>query len=57
MRKIVKTLAAFMGTTILLLPVKTYAQDKFTVNGKADFVSDYIWRGQIRTQVFQYSHL
>lgn len=45
MRKIIKTLAAAMGVAILLLPTKTYAQDKFTVNGKADFVSDYIWRG------------
>lgn len=45
MRTIVKTLAAVMGVAILLLPIKTYAQDKFTVNGKADFVSDYIWRG------------
>lgn len=45
MRKIVKTLAAAIGAVILLLPTKTYAQDKFTVNGKADFVSDYIWRG------------
>ncbi len=45
MRKIIKTLAVAMGTAILLFPTKTYAQDKFTVNGKADFVSDYIWRG------------
>lgn len=45
MRNIVKTLAATMGAAILLLPTKTYAQNKFTVNGKADFVSDYIWRG------------
>ena len=34
-----------MGAVILLLPTKTYAQDKFTVRGKVDFVSDYIWRG------------
>lgn len=45
MSKIVKTLVIAMGAVILLLPNKTYAQDKFTVNGKADFVSDYIWRG------------
>lgn len=45
MRKIVKTLVAAMGAVILLLPTKTYAQDKFTVRGKVDFVSDYIWRG------------
>ena len=45
MSKIVKTLIIAMGAVILLLPNKTYAQDKFTVNGKADFVSDYIWRG------------
>lgn len=45
MRKIIKTLATTISATILLLPTKTYAQDKFTVNGKADFVSDYIWRG------------
>lgn len=45
MRKIIKTLTAAMGAAILLFPTKTYAQDKFTVNGKADFVSDYIWRG------------
>lgn len=30
MRKIIKTLAAAMGVAILLLPTKTYAQDKFT---------------------------
>lgn len=45
MRQIVKTLVVAIGAAILLLPTKTYAQDKFTVNGKADFVSDYIWRG------------
>lgn len=57
MRKIIKTLAAAMGVAILLLPTKTYAQDKFTVNGKADFVSDYIWRGADQNSGFQYSHL
>ena len=42
---IIKTLVAVIGAVILLFPSKTYAQGKFTVSGKADFVSDYIWRG------------
>lgn len=40
---IIKTLVAVIGAVILLFPSKTYAQGKFTVSGKADFVSDYIW--------------
>lgn len=42
---IIKILTAVVGTAILLFPTKTYAQNRFSVNGKVDFVSDYIWRG------------
>ncbi len=42
---IIRILTAVVGTAILLFPTKTYAQNRFSVNGKVDFVSDYIWRG------------
>lgn len=45
MKKIIKTLVAAMSAVIFLFPTKTCAHNEFTVSGKADFVSDYIWRG------------
>lgn len=45
MKKIIQTLVATMCTALLLFPTTIYAQNRFTVNGKVDFVSDYIWRG------------
>lgn len=32
----------------LMCPAVANAQNEFTVNGKADFVTDYIWRGATR---------
>lgn len=29
----------------MIFPIKTHAQNKFTVSGNVNFVSDYIWRG------------
>ena len=45
MKKIIQTLATIMCIALLLFPTTIYAQNRFTVNGKVDFVSDYIWRG------------
>ena len=45
MKSILKGIAV-VGAVALMIPASTKAEDnKFTVNGKADFVSDYIWRG------------
>ena len=52
MKKIVKTLATALGAAMLLFPTKTYAQNKFSVSGKADFVSEYIWRGMDQNSGF-----
>ena len=38
-------IAAFAAASIMLSS-HVVAQEKFTVSGKADFVSDYIWRGR-----------
>lgn len=45
MKKRIKTLAAVGSAAMLLFSTEICAQDSFTVSGKADFVSDYIWRG------------
>ncbi|WP_300725658.1 TorF family putative porin [uncultured Bacteroides sp.] len=45
MKKLIKMAAAVMGAVVLMLPTKAAAQNEFTVNGKIDFVSDYVWRG------------
>lgn len=44
MKKMFLGLAVILGAAIIS-PAKSKAENKFTVNGKADFVSDYIWRG------------
>ena len=44
MKMMKKTIAAAV-LAAMTLPGSTYAQNEFTVNGKADFVSDYVWRG------------
>lgn len=38
--KIIAALAA-----AFIIPAQSHAQDKFEVHGKADFVSNYVWRG------------
>lgn len=43
MKKIFKALLLLFGAATMA--TSATAQDKFSVNGKADFVSDYIWRG------------
>lgn len=45
MKKIFRKLTVMMGTAALLFPMNANAQNEFTVNGKVDFVSDYVWRG------------
>ena len=44
MKKIMKGLAVALGAA-LMFPTVSKAQNEFTVSGKADFVSDYVWRG------------
>lgn len=44
MKNVLKGLAVVLGA-VLLVPTTTKAQDEFTVSGKADFVSNYVWRG------------
>lgn len=41
---IIKTFAVVM-VVAMIFPIKTHAQNKFTVSGNVNFVSDYIWRG------------
>jgi hypothetical protein len=43
-RIITKIIMPLIGVAILF-PESIYGQNKLTVNAKADFVSDYIWRG------------
>ena len=43
-RIITKIIMPLIGVAILF-PESIYDQNKLTVNAKADFVSDYIWRG------------
>lgn len=38
-------LSAVFGVILSAIPLDSNAQNKFSVNGKVDFVSDYIWRG------------
>lgn len=45
MKKIVKSIAVLFGAFLCVCPSPVKAQHEFTVSGKADFVSDYIWRG------------
>lgn len=45
MKKIMKKAVAACGLAAVLCPADAWAENEFTVNGKADFVSDYIWRG------------
>lgn len=40
-----KKVIAIALVAAMAAPVALSAQDKFTVSGKADFVSDYVWRG------------
>ena len=44
-------IAAFAAASIMLSS-HVVAQEKFTVSGKADFVSDYIWRGMDQNSGF-----
>lgn len=44
MKNITEGFAALIGTA-LMVPVSANAQDKLEVHGKADFVSNYVWRG------------
>ena len=34
-----------IGVVACLYPLQVSAQDKLSVHAKADFVSDYVWRG------------
>lgn len=45
MNQILRSAALLCGTVLLISPTVSKAQKQFTVNGKADLVSDYIWRG------------
>lgn len=44
-RKIVKSLTAAVCAAAMMIPIRTHAQNEFSVSGKADFVSEYVWRG------------
>lgn len=37
---------------LVMVPFMTKAQDKFKINGKIDFASDYIWRGAYQNSGF-----
>lgn len=44
MKKIMEGCLALLAVA-LMCPAVVNGQNEFTVNGKADFVTDYIWRG------------
>lgn len=45
MKKNRKGLVAALGMAAMMLSSEAKAQNEFTVSGKADFVTDYVWRG------------
>lgn len=51
MKKHLKTIVLSFGL-LAIIPFTGKAQDKFKVNGKIDFVSDYIWRGAYQNSGF-----
>ena len=51
MKKHILAIIVLFGA-IIATPISSLAQDKFTVTGKADFVSDYIWRGAYQNSGF-----
>lgn len=51
MKNVLKGMAVALGAA-LLMPATTKAQDEFTVSGKADFVSNYVWRGSDQNSGF-----
>ena len=46
-----------IGVVACLYPLQVSAQDKLSVHAKADFVSDYVWRGAMSSPVVRYSLL
>lgn len=51
MKKMMKGWVVALGAA-MIMPTMAKAQDKFTVSAKADFVSDYVWRGQYQNSGF-----